>query len=401
MAASGGRVERLGVVAGGALDPWDLQVFTSLRTLGFPATILGSVEREDGVSTESIATARDINMWRRIRLLERIGFKIHGFGWKRGLGYVPSPFAVDDAVVGLRALVREFDVLVAFETYRASAYQSCRSHPAVVVKVTENIPFNPHPWPYPWIRRSVRRLARRFVCVTESAKRALLTEGFDADRIRVIPEAVNTEVFRPSAPPPEEAGGFTVGYAAKMDPAHGFRQLLTAFARLSESFDARLRIAGEGGFALGLASMTQELGIDPRRVEYLGKIPYSQMPGFMRSVDVLCVPCQPVAGWRPQFGIVNIEAMACGKPVVATNLGATSEVLPPGLQQFLVPPGGIEALARALSTLASDSKLRAQLGQEGREWTREHYDTRHVASQWASVLSEAVEEVRGRQAWGG
>lgn len=383
---------RLGVVAATSIDPWDAQLFPRLASSGVTSTILGTAEDGESVSTAQVERVRDFSVWHRIRLLKEIGYRIHGFAWDRHLG-IPSPFAIDDAIIGLSRRARDFDVLLAFETYRASAYQACRDHPAVVVKVTENIPYNPHPWPYPWFRRSVRRRARRFICVSESARNALLKEGFDEGRIRVIPELVDTEVFRPDDGSSGDRRSFTVGYAANLDLSHGLPDLFQAFASLANSTDARLRIAGDGVLKSDLSSMVRRLGIRPEQVEYLGGLHHSEMPKFLRSIDLLCVPCRSVGGWMPQFGIVNIEAMASGRPIVATRVGATPEVAPPGLQRFLTPPGDIEALENNLRTLAEDRALRERLGREARDWVVERYEAGRVAAQWAALLFEVAAEI--------
>jgi glycosyltransferase involved in cell wall biosynthesis len=260
-----------------------------------------------------------------------------------------------------------------------------------VVKVTENIPFHPRLWPYVWFRRSVRRHAKRFVCVSESARAALLQEGFDGDQIQLIPEPVDLEMFRP-LPPAESARTFTVGYAAKLDLIHGFPDLLHAFALLAQSVTARLKIAGEGPFAADLSDCLRRLDIEGR-VEYVGQIPYTEMPRFLRDIDVLCVPCTEGPGWKPQFGIVNIEAMACGRPIVATRAGATPEIVPPGLHPFLASPGDVAGLAERLTALAVDAGLRRRLGQEARAWVAERYDKLKIAARWATLISEVASEV--------
>jgi glycosyltransferase involved in cell wall biosynthesis len=382
-------------VAGSHLDPWDARILPRLESLGVSPTVLGPMAGDGGIPTTRVESVRDINPWRRIPLMEHIGYKIHGFAWDHGLGRMITPFGLDDAVVGFSRIARDFDILQVFETYRASAYQACKIHPAVVVKVTENIPFNPPMWPYRSFRRFVRLHARRFVCVSQSARAALLQEGFDQDRIRIIPEPVDTEMFHPesSAPPTERP--FTVGYAAQMDVAHGLPDLLQAFASLSQSVDARLRIVGGGRLDSVLSESLRELHIEDR-VDYLGKVGYEEMPAFLHGVDVLCVPCREIPGWKPQFGMVNIEAMACGIPIVATRAGATPEIVPPGLEGFLASPGDDGAIAEALAILAPDRALRERLGREARDWVVQRYDAARVAAQWGSLFSEVASETGRR-----
>lgn len=382
---------RLGVVAAGPLDPWDVAVFPRLVKKGVRPTILGRPGEENTVPLEQVRTLRDVSPWRGVRTLERLGFKIHGFAWDHRLLLPPSPFALDDAIFGLADRARDFDVGLAFETYRASTYQACRHFRGVVVKVTENLPHNPPQVPYGLIKEAVRRGPARFACVSELARQAMLEEGFREERITVIPESVDTETFRPRDGSAALDGRLRIGFAGGLDESHGLRHLLETFRLLVRDVDATLRVAGSGPDA----SAVQEAATRPDlagRVEYLGRLRYRDMPRFLSDIDVLCVPCCEVPGWRPQFGVVNIEAMACAKPVVATRVGATPEIVPPSLQRFVVPPRDTAALREALRTLALDPSLRARLGAEARSWVVGRYDVELVAEQWRSLVTEAFHE---------
>ena len=387
------KVLRLGVVAAGRLDPWDVAVFPAMARFGVSSAILGRRAEENPVPVLDIVRVKDIAPWRRIPSLELLGFKIHGFALDKRLAFPPSPFTFDDAIVGFSNRVRGFDVLMAFETYRASTYQACRHHPAVVVKVTENIPHNPPQISYRWLKHAVRRSAARFACVSELARDAMVEDGFPEERISIIPECVDTETFRPLDGPSGREDAFRIGFAGKMDEAHGFDLLLEVFVKLAADTPVGLAVAGDGPLLPRLRDVVARHGL-ANCVEYVGNLPYRRLPEFLGSVDVLCIPCNEVPGWRPQFGIVNIEAMACGKPIIATRVGATPEIVPPALQPYLVPPKDMRALEDVLRGLAADRALCARLGAEGREWVRTRYDVGRVAGQWASLIAEVHDAAR-------
>lgn len=378
---------RLGIVAPRPLDPWDVAVFPALSRFGISSAIIGRAGEENPVPALGIETVRDFAPWRRIRSLELLADKIQAFAWYRRLPFPPSPLTLEDAVIGLSDRLRGFDVVMAFETYRASTYQTCQVHRSVVVKVTENIPHNPPQVPYRWLKNAVRRSSARFACVSETAREAMLVEDFPDERISIIPDGVDTDVFRPLDSSPGGDGSFCIGFAGKMDDAHGFRLLLETFARLAAEVPVRLAVAGDGPFLLGMREFAERQGLEDH-VEYVGKLPYRRMPEFLASVDVLCIPCRDLPGWKPQFGVVNLEAMACGKPIVATHIGATPEIVPPGLQPYLVPPMDGRALEERLRALATDRSLAVRLGAEGRNWVQARYDIRRVAGQWASLIAE-------------
>lgn len=385
---------RLGVVAAGAPDPWDVVIYPELEARGIDPVILGAPGEEIPVPTVVVETYRRLNPWRKIRPLTTLGRMVHGFATEAQVRFLPSPFAFDGAIVGLRRLLREYDVALAFETYHASTYQACKAHDAVVVKVTENIAHNPPHIPFSSFKRYVRARARRIVCVSESAREALRAEGSDERKITVIPEPVDTREFRPFPTDARADGAFVVGFAGRLAASHGIFDLLEAFAHLSVDREIRLRIAGAGTSSADLEAAVARHG--PKdRVEYAGRLRHRDMPSFLNGIDVLCVPCREIAGWKPQFGIVNAEAMACGKPIVATRCGATPEIVPPGLQGFLVSPGDVRALRDRLETLARDPDLAVRLGAEARDWAVQRFDSRRVADRWAELIQEIAEGREG------
>lgn len=378
-------------------DPWDSILYPKLDKLGFAPVVLSA--RGSGMTVQGmpVKTVREINPFRRIRALEALGSKVQGFAWNRKMHFVPSPFAFDDAVPGISSLLRGFDVVLAFETYRASTFQACQAH-RVVVKVTENIPYNPPHVPFARLRHSVSRRARRLACVSKSSQSALLAEGVNPEKVVLIPEPVDTEVFHPS-PAPSVRDRLTIGFAGIVDDRHGILDLMEAFSGLGLHQNVALRIAGTGPLLTTVNEFVRARNLESR-VELLGRLPYEEMPSFLDAVDVLCVPAREVPEWKPQFGIVNIEAMAAGKPIIATRCGATPEIVPNSLQPFLVAPGDVGALRERMRVMLEDPGLRERLGRDAREWTVEHFDSWQIASMWATLLTEVIEEDgKSRAGW--
>ncbi|CAA9264640.1 MAG: hypothetical protein AVDCRST_MAG93-2345, partial [uncultured Chloroflexia bacterium] len=140
----------------------------------------------------------------------------------------------------------------------------------------------------------------------------------------------------------------------------GLHILLEAMREL----DATLIIVGEGSERDHLHPQAEEIGV-AERVHFVGRVPDSELPAYYHAADVFVLASHLRA---EAFGIVLLEAMAAGLPLVTTEIGtATSEVNVHGQTGFVVPPNDPHALARALRVLLADQQLRAFFGRNARQ----------------------------------
>ncbi len=180
-----------------------------------------------------------------------------------------------------------------------------------------------------------------------------------------------------------------LGVVAQLTPWKGQDTALEALVRLRGRWpDARLFLVGEAkfvskatrydnqGYVRALHKMVDELGIG-RAVAFLGQ--RDDVPEIMRALDLLLVP-----SWEEPFGMVVIEAMALGTPVLATEVGGPAEIIEDGRNGRLVPPGRPELWAKAAEDLLSDSALLERMGEEGRRTAREFGSERYVTSMVAT-----------------
>jgi hypothetical protein len=142
-------------------------------------------------------------------------------------------------------------------------------------------------------------------------------------------------------------------------PDKGVEPLLEALAALRVPFEAR--IVGEGPDRARFESRRSDLGLEDR-VEFAGAVSHDQVPEALSRARVVAVPSM----WNEPFGIVGLEAMACGRPVVAFDVGAVGEWLIPGETGLLVDRGDVNGLSLALQRLLEDDALADRLGAAGR-----------------------------------
>ena len=199
--------------------------------------------------------------------------------------------------------------------------------------------------------------------------------GARANRIAVIPCGVDTELFQPMGRaaakdllelPPDPL----LLYVGRLEPIKGLENLLEAMTRVAEP--ARLLIIGgdadepENGHGVYLRERVAALGVGGR-VRFLGAQPQGRLRLFYAAADATVMP-----SYYESFGMVALEAMACGSPVVASRVGGLTTTVQDGVTGELVPEGDPAALAAALTALLADEARRDRLGRQAARWAAEH-----------------------------
>jgi len=252
------------------------------------------------------------------------------------------------------------------------------------------------------LERDIARRVDRIVATCSDEVFELVRMGADRRRISVVPCGVDAARFRPRGPVEERpAGRHRLVVACRLVERKGIGEAVTALAEVP---NAELVVAG-GPDARQLAldpeaqrlrRLADALGVGDR-VLLRGRVDRDAMPALLRSADaVVCVP------WYEPFGIVPLEAMACGVPVVASAVGGQVDSVVDGVTGVHVPPRDPAALAAALRALLADPERRAALGAAAARRARRRYAFERIAGAtrevYADVVSaaEAVPARRGR-----
>jgi len=211
-------------------------------------------------------------------------------------------------------------------------------------------------------------------------ERAELLRDYAAhsSRIATIPCGVDTDLFTPGDRAEARRrldldGRPVLLWVGRIAPIKGLDTLLDAVARLSESGqDMRLLVVGgdaderTSGHETSLRQRIERLGLGDS-VRFLGPRPQGVLPLYYAASDVTVLP-----SYYESFGMVALEAMACGSPVIASRVGGLVTTVRDGVTGFLVPDGDVEALAERIETLVADPELRWRLGREGVRWAAQH-----------------------------
>ena len=216
-----------------------------------------------------------------------------------------------------------------------------------------------------WIgSRFAGRLAARLhgrIAVSGAARHFI--DRYFAGDYRIIPNGVDLDRFTDAEP--YEAlrdGTLNILFVGRLEERKGLIHLLKAYHRLRKRrVDARLLVVGSGPKLREYRRFTGLRGI--RDVEFLGRVDDDAKARYFASADIFCAP----ATGQESFGIVLLEAMAAGVPIVASDIHGYKRVVERGVQGLLVEPKNPRALAAALYTLSRDAELRHDMGEAGRQ----------------------------------
>jgi len=211
--------------------------------------------------------------------------------------------------------------------------------------------------------------------------------GVAPGRVRLIPEGIDLARWRSlAAAEPRSSDGATILCVARQYPRKHVADLLRALPEVRRAIPrARAIVAGDGPEHHALVDLAGRLALGDAAT-FTGALPDDELARLYRQSDLFCLP-----SIQEGFGIVFLEAMASGLPIVATNAASMPEVIPDGRAGLLVPPGDTVALAAALIELLADPGLRAEYGAYGQEYV-EQYDWERVAE----LFLEQVEPIMTR-----
>lgn len=255
---------------------------------------------------------------------------------------------------------------------------------------TEHGALDVEPWYSSLIKRQAARFTDVIVSVSEPLARVLTeTHGLPADKVRVLPNGVDAELFSPG--PSRDllsAWGVTqdslvIGHVARLAAIKNQPLLLEAFARVVQQRpQARLVIVGDGPERELLERRIAALGLEST-AHLIGE--HRDVPGLLRSFTMFVLPSKAEG-----TSMSVLEAMAAGVPVVATAVGGTPALLDAGRCGQLIPANDVGALADAIVGLLDDHERRRAYSTAGRQRVMQYYDERAVSDQYESLYVGAV-----------
>lgn len=242
----------------------------------------------------------------------------------------------------------------------------------------------------PFLRRAVAKAAAIIVPTPAHREGSVeLVRVAEGQRFRVIPFGFDLNTFISPHPAAERIRERFPGKRIFALGRHvyykGFDVLIKAMKRIDPT--AHVLIGGIGPLTEQWKALALAQGVADR-VHFLGLLADQDLPGYYQACDVFCLPAISPA---EAFGIVQVEAMACGKPVVSTHLNnGVDYVNQHGVSGLTVPPGEVDALAEAINRLLGDAVLRESLGTQGRERALTAFSLKAMGQQTLALYREVL-----------
>jgi len=314
----------------------------------------------------------EVMLWEDVRLLQDAGMsvKVYGSAAKETAPVTTIPLRTN------MPLITSLEYCANFVRREKKSILMACNEPSVagfapdkaVVRFEWETPL-PRYWKLPgWLPRFQRA---RYLFLSENDREEFLHAHSLIPRTstNVIPYYVDTELFKP-APSRADSSALRVGFAGQWVPRKGIAELLQAWPQVkAQVASAKLELAGGPAMwktakpvigaehSAALVKSMEDAGL----LHTVGALPRARMRDFWNSLDIAVVPSL----YEP-FGLVALEAMACGVPVVASAIGGLKEIVEGGESGLFVPPGDTAALSDALVSLLTDEHLRLRLAEGAR-----------------------------------
>ncbi len=219
------------------------------------------------------------------------------------------------------------------------------------------------------------KTASRSIVLSNALREEVIGYGFPSERIRQIPNGVDADLFIPNQlARKKNSKVFRFLVVGRLDRQKGIDILLQAFAKLEGKYLWELVVCGDGPLGSELEQLAQNLGLG-QQVYFKGHV--ENVLNEYHQADILVLPSL-------YEGMPNavLEAMACGLPIIGTDIGGTRELIIEGVTGWIVPPGSPETFSNVIKMVINDQAMIVQIGEAGRQRVEEHFSLPAIADQY-------------------
>lgn len=302
-------------------------------------------------------------LWAVIRLLRRKRFELIHAHWLIPQGLV--------AAIGLTITRRKIPL-------------ACTSHGGDLFAMRGAI--------FQRLKRWVIDRNRALTAVSRAMKTLVVDMGVAEDKVQVISMGVDLRHrFTPDVGAKRSPGELL--FVGRLVEKKGLKILLEAMPKVLARYPAiRLSVAGDGPLGGEMRDLAREMGISGK-VDFLGMVSQSELPAMYRRATLAVFPFLVAkSGDQEGFGLVQVEAMGCGCPVIAGDLPAIHDSVAHGETGLLAPPGNPNGLAETILRALNDSDLCSRLAREARKKAVEQFDWEVIAEKYSGLYDRLIRQ---------
>ncbi len=241
---------------------------------------------------------------------------------------------------------------------------------------------------YAFIRTLMRRAFRdatRVICLTKSDALEVQRLGCPYEKIRIVPNGVDTEKFKPR----RETRDNYIFWGGRFVPEKGLEYLIKSLNLVvKERPEVKLVMAGGGPLFSKIHRIAIHYGLE-KNIVFKGIVAHNKMPALFGSASMYVLP-----SLKEGMPYALLEAMACGKAVIGSDVPGINDIITHGVNGLLVPPKNPKALADAITQLLEDKNLRWKLEQNARQLIVEKYSWKTITERIERVYFEVINELQ-------
>jgi len=326
--------------------------------------------------------------------------------FKNILMRVLNRFLWSTYIIGISRKIKDKDIVHVAELFNRYTIQTIKLKKKfgykIVVTVWDTIPFN-FIKPYRKGVFSIKQIKKYlkdidfFIAINEKAKISLQFYGVEDKKIMVLPMGVDIERFSPLSKVEKNNLKFTMGininkkiilFIGRLVWEKGIYDIVFAikflvdYLKFKDNFS--VFIIGEGNEKQNVEKLIEVLELSDY-IKILNHVSYEKIDEFYKISDIFILPSKPTYNWEEQLGMVLLEAMATGLPIITTSSGAIPEVVKDG--GIIIPPGDFFSLSLNIKKLLEDEELRKKLGKRGREIAMEKFNRDKIAEKIAKIYN--------------
>lgn len=359
---------KVAIVRGGFANPWELQNFYPLEK-NYDLKVFTSLRPLQG------------NIKLPIKRLPSL-VDLPEFPYK--MAVFNRTFGDSHWLWGLEKNLQGFDIAHVAETYYAYTHQALQARKKGLVKKVistcwEIIPHNNESLAVKkkWKKQAIKEIDH-FICPTELAKKCLIKEGCKPRKISIIKMGVDIKKFTRK----KITSGLNLLFVGRLEEEKGVGDLLKAF-KIAVKKNNKLNLLLVGKGRLGRRNL-------PGKVFLKNRIAYPKLEKIYKQADIFILPSRPTKTWAEQYGMVLVEAMATGLPIITTDCGAIPEVV--GKAAILIKPGDYQALAKKIIYLSENKPAREKLSRQAFKLAIKEYNRLAISQKIYKVYRKVLNE---------